>query len=49
MASLELVRMDRNAIVYPHLRDRIGELLGTHNAADQEIQQVYDHIISSIL
>lgn len=47
MANLGLVRMDKNATVYPNLKERIKELLGTHNASEQEIEQVYNHILAN--
>lgn len=49
MANLELVRMDKNTVMYPHLKDRIKELLETHNASDQEVEQVYNHILMEML
>lgn len=49
VASLGLIRMDKNAVVYPYLKNRIEELLGTHNASEQEREQVYNHILMEIL
>jgi len=49
MANLELIRMDKNSVVYPHLKSRIDELLGTHNASEQEREQVYNHILAEML
>lgn len=49
MAGLGTVRMDRNAVIYPHLKNRIKEYLGTHNASEQEIEQVYNHILMEML
>jgi len=49
MANLEIMRMDKNAVCYPNLKDRIKSLLGTHQASDQEIDQVYNHILAEML
>jgi len=49
MSNLGIVRMDKNAVVYPHLKSRIDELLGTHNASEQEREQVYSHILAEML
>ena len=49
MANLELMRMDKNAICYPHLKERIKALLGVHNAPADEVEQVYNHILMEIL
>ena len=49
MANLQLVRMDKNSIVYPNLEKRIEELLGTHRASEQEKRQVYDHVLMELL
>lgn len=49
MSGLELIRMDKNAVIYPRLRERIRELLGIHKAGDQEIEQTYNHIIMELL
>lgn len=49
MESLSLGRMDKNAIVYPNLKNRIQELLGQHEASPEEIEQVYNHILCELL
>jgi len=49
MANLEIMRMDKNAVCYPHLKERIKILLGTHQASDQEIEQIYSHIMMEML
>lgn len=49
MATLNIVRMDKNGVVYPLLEDRIHALMGTHNAKEQEIELLYNHILMEIL
>jgi len=49
MAGLELVRMDKNAVVYAMLKDRIKQLMGLHKATDQEIEQVYNHVLTELI
>lgn len=49
MANLELVRMDKNAVAYPNLKQRIEALLGIHEAKPEEIEQVYNHILAEML
>ena len=49
MANLLLVRLDKNAIVYPHLKSRIQELMGMHDASSDEIEQVYNHILNELI
>lgn len=49
MANLELVRTDKNTTVYPCLKDRIKSLMGIHDAKQEEIEQVYNHILMEII
>jgi len=49
MANLELTRMDKNAVVYPNLRERINSLIGIHEAKPEEIEAVYNHILMEII
>jgi hypothetical protein len=49
MANLELTRMDKNAVVYPNLRERITALIGIHEAKPEEIEQVYNYILVELL
>lgn len=49
IAILEVMRMDKNSVCYPHLKERIKELLSVQNATEQEIEQVYNHILIEIL
>jgi hypothetical protein len=49
MAGLELVRMDKNAVVYAYLKDRVKQLMGLHDAKDDEIEQVYNHILTELI
>jgi len=49
MANLEVMRLDKNTIAYPHLKEQIKALIGVHKATEQDIQQVYDHILYEII
>lgn len=49
MTNLQLVRKDRNAVVYPNLKERLKELLEPFSANEQEIEQVYNHILAEML
>lgn len=49
MSNLELVRMDKNAVVYPNLMERIKSMLSVFEAKQEDIQQVYDHILMEML
>lgn len=49
MNGLGLARMDKNSIVYPRLKERIRELIGLHNASEQEIEGAYSHILMEML
>lgn len=42
-------RDDRVATTYPALRDKIKIELGFHDATDQEIDQVYNHVVMELL
>lgn len=42
-------RDDRVATTYPALREKIKAELGFHDATDQEIDQVYNHIVMELL
>lgn len=47
--ALFLLKRDRNSVTYPYLKERIKELTVNHGATEQEINQVYDHIIMEML
>lgn len=49
MAGLGLVRQDEKGRPYPYLREKIKDSLGFHEATEQEVQQVYDHILVEML
>lgn len=49
MASLGLIRMDKNAIVYPSLTERLKFILDVHAAKPEDIQQLHDHILNEII
>ena len=49
LKSLELLRKDSGGRSYPHLKERIKQLLEVHNATEQEIEQVHNHILVEML
>lgn len=49
LKSLELLRKDSGGRSYPHLKERIKQLLEVHNATEQEMDQVHDHILMEML
>ncbi len=50
LSALGLVRRDdRIAATYPNLKAKIKNELGFHEASDEEIDQVYNHIIAELL
>jgi hypothetical protein len=49
MAGFELVRMDKNAVVYAFLKDRIKQLMTIYDAKEEEIEQVYNHILNDLI
>lgn len=49
LTSLQLSRKDKNAVMYPSLKERIKDLTGNHGATDQEIENVYNHILYELL
>lgn len=49
LSSIEIVRRDIGGTNFPRLKDRIKELLINHEATEQEIDQVYDHILMEVL
>jgi uncharacterized protein YqgV (UPF0045/DUF77 family) len=42
-------REDKHATTHPNLRAKIKDELGFHEASDDEIEQVYNHIIAELL
>lgn len=49
MAQLEVIRKDTQQRVFPHLKERISKLVSQYGATDQEVQQVYDHILGEMI
>jgi hypothetical protein len=50
MALTELIRWDAgHSLYYPSLRDTIKKYCGQHGATEQEIDQVYNHILAEML
>ena len=51
MENMELIRIDvkHGSACYPKLKDFIKHYLENHEATEQEIEQVYNHILMEIL
>lgn len=49
LQSFELIRKDAGGTTFPRLKDEIKSVLGTFQATEQEIEQVYNHIIAEML
>jgi hypothetical protein len=49
LGSAEIIRKDKGGANYPRLKDRITELLSNHKATEQEMNQVYNHILMELL
>lgn len=49
MKGLLVVEKDKNAVVYPKLKDFIKSYLGTHEATEEEMENLYSHIIMEML
>ncbi|MEE9364804.1 MAG: hypothetical protein V3U92_19560 [Cellulophaga sp.] len=47
--QLGLLRKDKRGVVFPRLKQRISELILHHGATEQEISDVYDHIIMEMI
>jgi hypothetical protein len=49
IVALQLARKDKNAVVYPNLREFIKAYTGVHEVTDPEMQLIYDHIIAGLI
>lgn len=49
LRGIEVIKKDTAGTHYGKLRDRIKDLMGNHAATEQEIEQVYNHIIMEII
>lgn len=49
MGTLLVIKKDAHAICYPNVKDFIKSYLGIHEATEQEIEQVYNHILMEML
>ena len=44
-----LIRKDKNNVIYPNLKEYIREYCGVHGITEQEMQQVYDHVLAGAI
>jgi hypothetical protein len=49
MEDLEVIKKDKNNIAYPNLKDFVRQQCVIHGASEQEMSQVYDHILSGLM
>jgi len=49
LVTIEVTKKDNSGRFYPELKNRIKLLLGNHNATDQEIENLYQHILMELL
>lgn len=49
MKQLELIRIDTNSRIFPNLKDRISGLIERYGATPQEIDSVYNHVLSEMI
>jgi len=49
LANVEVIRKDKGGTNFPRLKERIKELLINHEATEQEIDQVYNHILHEVI
>jgi len=49
LLNIKIVRKDKNSVFYSELKTRIKDLMGSLDATDEEIENVYDNIIMEIL
>jgi len=45
MNNLLIVKKDKNAVIYPNLKEFIKSYLGVHEATPEEIDNLYNHIL----
>lgn len=49
LRGIEVIKKDTGGTHYRRLKDRIKELIGNHGSTEQEIEQVYNHILMEML
>lgn len=49
LQSKELLRVDKNTVSYPSIKQTLISHLGTHEASADEIKQVYNHILNEMI
>lgn len=49
LVVVEITRKDTKSRFYPELKNRIKTLLGNHDATDDEIENLYQHILMELL
>lgn len=49
MKNVGLIRMDTASRIYPNLKERIAALIEQYGATQQEVDQVYNHILAEML
>ena len=49
MNTLIVMKFEAKNGAYPKLKDRIKELMGTYEVKNEEVDQVYNHIINDLI
>lgn len=49
MDSLKVIRKDKNSVVYPNLKEFVSAYCSVHGATEQEMQQVYEHVLGGMV
>jgi hypothetical protein len=49
LKSLELIKEDTHARIYPCLKDRLKNRLAQYGTTEQELEQVYNHILNELI
>lgn len=49
LISIQVIRKDKNSMFYSELKKRISDLMGSQDATNEEIENVYDNILMEIL
>ncbi len=49
MKQLEIIRVDTAQRIFPHLKERITDLIKQYKATDEEIENVYNHVLMEMI
>ena len=49
MKQADVIRVDTQQRIFPHLQARIKNLLEQYGASENEIEQVYNHVLVELI